>query len=356
MKVLFFHSNHPDYLGDGLFHGLRTLLGKSCVDVPRYDSMYAPLSDRIRSKLRGNGFSLYGLLPEIPELADERYFWRKDLKKYDLVIVSNLGNLWSLFWELSTLVAPEKLVILDGEDSPAFFPYISMKWRLQNYPWTYLTPVGKHKYFKRELIGTGASYGLDRFLPNFLRRGISLPKNAHLLGFSIPPEKITKIQPEQKIKDFPTHIVDKEVAREVEKSFFSAIGSDKHLFTTEKDYYQDLQESRFGITTKRAGWDCLRHYELAANGCVLCFRDLDLKPATCAPHRLDESNCIVYHSYEELKAKIASLTDKEYARLQTATYGWVQENSTVACANRFLKVCLPGFRIPSKQHNSNENV
>ena len=37
--------------------------------------------------------------------------------------------------------------------------------------------------------------------------------------------------------------------------------------------------SRFGVTTKKSGWDCMRHYELAASGCVPCFRDLEEKPA-----------------------------------------------------------------------------
>ncbi len=76
MKVLFFHHNQPDYLAEGLFHGLRSLLGKNCVDIPRYDSMYTPLTDSMKSKLRGNGFSLYKLLGEISELADKKYFCR----------------------------------------------------------------------------------------------------------------------------------------------------------------------------------------------------------------------------------------------------------------------------------------
>ena len=122
MKILFFHGNYPDYVANGLFHGLRTLLGKNCVDIPRYDSMYAPLTDRIRSKLRGNGFTLYGLLEEIPQLADERYFWRQDLDKYDLIVVAHVWELWSLFGEISSLVTPEKLVVIDGYDPAAFFP------------------------------------------------------------------------------------------------------------------------------------------------------------------------------------------------------------------------------------------
>ena len=206
--------------------------------------------------------------------------------------------------------------------------------------------MGKHKYFKRELIGEGAAYGLDRFLPRLLRCWLPLPKNALPISFSIPPEKICKVDSQTKVKDFPTHIVDQEIATQTKDSFFSAIGSDQHFFDSETDYYQDLQKSRFGITTKRAGWDCLRHYELAASGCVLCFRDLDLKPETCAPHGLNESNCIIYHSLDELKSKISSLTESDYLKLQQANYQWINNNTTVARAQLFLQACFTDNTLP----------
>jgi len=84
----------------------------------------------------------------------------------------------------------------------------------------------------------------------------------------------------------------------------------------------------------------MRHYELAANGCVICFRDLDLKPETCAPHGLNESNCIIYHNFEELHEKILSLTDDNYSNLQEKTYQWVSNCATVARAKQFLESCI----------------
>ncbi len=346
IKLLFIHSNQPeDYLVDTLFHGLRELLGHNCVDIPRYDGMYKPLTPGIKAKLRGNGFTIYGLLEESPELAEKRFFWRKDLEQYDLIIIAHLREQWQLVWELAGKVEPEKIVIIDGYDTPAFFPYVSLGWRLKSCPWTYFTPLSQSKYFKRELISEGACYSLDRFLPRPLRQWIPLPKNAYPISFSLPQEKIWRGDNAEKMKDFPTHIVDKEVASKVQQSFFSATGSDKYIFTSETEYYQDLRKSRFGITTKRAGWDCLRHYELAANGCVLCFKDLDFKPPTCAPQGLDESNCIIYHNYDELKAKIAALSDNDYKRLQKASYQWIENNTTLVRAQEFLKTCLPNKKI-----------
>ncbi len=132
------------------------------------------------------------------------------------------------------------------------------------------------------------------------------------------------------MKRFPTHIVDKEVASLVG-------GQPTYAFTSEDDYYRDLQASSFGITTKRAGWDCMRHYEIAANGAVPCFRGLDTKPETCAPHGLHEGNCIAYRSAEELVSRLDGLSVTEYSRLREGALNWVRENTTRVRALRFLQ-------------------
>jgi hypothetical protein len=339
MKILYFHHNQPDYLAESLFHGLRSLLGKDCIDVPRYDSMYAPLTDKMQSKLRGNGFTLYGLLEELPELAEQRFFWQSEIEQYDLIVIANIWNQWELLGNLVSTIPPTKIAILDGADQPAVFPFSSMLWRLKHYPWSFFLNLSKIKYFKRELISGGFSYGLDRFLPPTLHQLIPLPNHIFSISFSIPKEKIYHTDPETKIKDFPQHLVDQEIANHIQNSLHSPTGSNIYSFSTEEEYYQDLRQSRYGITTKRAGWDCLRHYELAANGCVLCFRDLDLKPIACAPHGLNESNCIIYHSFDELNAKIASITESQYLEMQQKTYQWIEANTTVARATQFLKAC-----------------
>ena len=340
MKVLFLHHNQPDYLAESLFHGLRSLLGKDCVDVPRYDSLYAPLTDPMRAKLRGHGFTLYGLLENIPELAEDRFFWEKDLDQYDLIVIANIWAQWEQFWKLSFLVPCDRLAILDGTDTPAFFPYNSFGYRLRRIPWSYFAPVSRVKYFKRELLGAGAAYNLNRFLPEILARRFTYPDNARPISFSIPEKKIVHVEPKDKVQDFPKYIVDTELAQFLQGSFASAVGDHQYAFSREEDYYTDLRRSRFGITTKRAGWDCLRHYELAANGCVLCFRDLDAKPESCAPHSLNADNCISYQTIDELNAKLNALTDADYIRLQENTYQWIYQNTTIVRAKDFINTCL----------------
>jgi len=46
----------------------------------------------------------------------------------------------------------------------------------------------------------------------------------------------------------------------------------------EKEYNEMYQKSLFAHTMKKGGWDCLRHYEIMANGCIPIFKDLDNCP------------------------------------------------------------------------------
>jgi hypothetical protein len=47
----------------------------------------------------------------------------------------------------------------------------------------------------------------------------------------------------------------------------------------EAKYYDMYRQSMFAITHKKGGWDCLRHYEILAAGCIPIFEDLDKCPA-----------------------------------------------------------------------------
>jgi hypothetical protein len=51
-----------------------------------------------------------------------------------------------------------------------------------------------------------------------------------------------------------------------------------YVFKTEAEYYQDYQFSKYAITTKKAGWDCLRHYEIMGNSCIPLFQDIQHAP------------------------------------------------------------------------------
>ena len=48
----------------------------------------------------------------------------------------------------------------------------------------------------------------------------------------------------------------------------------------EKEYLQNYRDSFFSHTRKKGGWDCLRHYEILANGCIPIFPELEKCPST----------------------------------------------------------------------------
>jgi hypothetical protein len=80
----------------------------------------------------------------------------------------------------------------------------------------------------------------------------------------------------------------------------------------------------------------MRHYELAASGCVLCFRRLGAKPASCAPHGLDSTNAIDYDDAGDLLGRLGSLSSADERELQQAALAWARDNTTRAVAARFL--------------------
>lgn len=87
----------------------------------------------------------------------------------------------------------------------------------------------------------------------------------HPIGFAIPEIKIVADIPE-KTRDF---------------AFIIPGDLKTYIYNQEEDYYKGYQESYFGVTSAKSGWDCLRHYEILCNGCIPYFLDLDKCPENC---------------------------------------------------------------------------
>lgn len=99
-----------------------------------------------------------------------------------------------------------------------------------------------------------------RFLALFLFTYVaSFASSPFPIQFSISETKIVKDVPE-KFHDFAT-VIPGDLST--------------YIFKSETDYYKDYQQSYFGVTRCKAGWDCMRHYEILANGCIPYFIDLD---------------------------------------------------------------------------------
>lgn len=315
MKILFLTTQSLDYLQDSLLIGLREVLKDRLIDYPKKDCMYKGYQGI--EKLYGKGFTLYALLKDI-EINRESINEKIINNEFDYIIFSSIHRQIKLLKELFPLVKNKNLIFIDGEDHPAIFPYNGTYWR--NFDYWFLPKVHKkYLYFKREYTTESIYYRFYKLISKSICKRITL-KNVKPISFSFPSSKIITIIP-FKEKTFPEHIVDLEVAKNIKKQT-------KYVFNKEIQYFEDIQKSKYGITTKRSGWDCMRHYEIAANGTVPCFKLLDEKPDTCAPHGLNNSNCIIYKDFQDLKHKLINISDDEYAFLQKNSLIWARCNST----------------------------
>jgi hypothetical protein len=327
VRTLLITSPEEDYLQDSIIHGFKKLFARDAIDYPAKDILYDDYTDLKR--IRGNGFTLYGLLAAALK-HDAAINIEESIRKkeFELIVFTSIYRQYEIFYKhVQALIKSNTRVwIMDGEDSPVIFPYLGKHIK------KFFNAIKPHKhftYFKRELSQESLNSMYLR-LPLQAVGKKSFPKNIKPIAFSIPEEKIIRQSP-AKQKLFVSHIIDDEVAEKV-------YGYQRpKLFDTEDDYYKDLRESKFGITTKRAGWDCLRHYEIAANGTVICFKDLQDKPASCAPHGLiNGENCIAYTDYVDLKYKTEKLSDTEYSMLQQNGLTWVKANSTINRVQQLL--------------------
>jgi len=232
MKILYLANfDLPDFMSDMVFHGLRSLFGPDVIDYKEawymYDDFRKYWADRVpgRGMEYGRGLTLYGKLPHL--YVDYTDIENKIKKHYfDKIIYGSIWRNMDYFTEVQSHYNPNDIIFIDGEDG------IDIR---SDY-------LHKGKYYKRELMN-----------------GLLLVKP---INFCIPKELIIKKVPLK------------------EKDYATIIPGDKstYIYTEEKPYYEDYQKSYFGVTCKKGGWDCLRHYEILMNGCIPFFPDLDQCP------------------------------------------------------------------------------
>ena len=85
-----------------------------------------------------------------------------------------------------------------------------------------------------------------------------------------------------------------------------------YIYNTEEDYYNEYKKSYFAITKLKGGWDCMRHYEILANGCIPYFLDINMCPINTMvflPKELIIQGIILYNNKFNNK-KIDELTEE----------------------------------------------
>jgi hypothetical protein len=232
MKILYITNHNSiaqssggyinDYMNDVLFHGLNELDFIEVTDSTPIIHLYNNYKNQIpQQNLWGKGFTTTFLINQdkkdrsnIEEKIKEKY--------YDLIIYGAVNRCLDYYDIVSKAYPNNKIFLIDGDDSTDIHPLSE-----------------KHPYFKRELTS-------DKFIP---------------IHFAIPEIKITQ------------------VALDKTQEYGSIIpGQGGYKFDDERSYYIDYNKSYYGVTMKKAGWDCMRHYEILANHCIPYFIDLESCP------------------------------------------------------------------------------
>lgn len=292
MKVLYIIAgNYPDYLCDCVLHGLYMLLGSGLTHTGDAYYMYKDkITEKDRQTLYGSGFTLYATLPKY--INDNTNIEDKIINHYfDFIIYGSVFRNMDYYDLVLKHYSTYDIAVMDGED----FNAIS---RLENFPESVL-------FFKRELQQTNR-------------------KNVHPISFSIPEEKIASI--ENIIKTQKDSLVKPRL-------FGENIYGDttNYIYTKEEEYYKDYQQSFFGLTHKKAGWDCLRHYEILANFCVPYFPDIDDCPKNTMvnfPKDIIKQTNKLY-----LENKFGT---EEYYKLLHQLFNYTKENLTTINSVKYI--------------------
>lgn len=225
MRILYItKGDHVDYQNDCALIGLRECLGVDLVDYPKQNHNYKSFKEEDALKMYGKGMS-------VTRILDECDVNREDIKDkiknhyFDYVVYGSVWRCLSLVDEVAAHYKPEEVCVIDGEDE------------------TNIHDIAKKGvvYFKRELIVN--------------------EKTIHPISFAIPTDKLH-------FDNIKTRLF----------SICDPRDRSTYIYKTEADYYNGYRESLFGVTTKKAGWDCMRHYEILGNGCLPAFFDISQCP------------------------------------------------------------------------------
>ncbi|NJK60166.1 MAG: hypothetical protein HC918_07920 [Oscillatoriales cyanobacterium SM2_1_8] len=305
--LLFLTTPGEDYLQDSLLLGLREVLGAGVVDCPRKEVLYQNCP-RPAETLYGRGFTLWKTLPEIAidrTRIEER--WQRG--EFTGVVFASIARQlpWFRQWERRGWLRGRRVALLDGEDNAGF---------------------------TRRQMGSGL-WALSLRFPLYKRERDDFNRRlARSIAFAIPGSKI-RISPPPKTQLFAKHVQCDEAYK---LPAVAAHCQKRYAFADEGAYYEDIGRSHYAVTMKKAGWDCMRHYEIAANGTVMAFHLLAEKPVGCAPYGLrDMENVVAFRTAAELQIKLDRIAAQGlYPSLQAQSQAWAQRQSCAVRAREFL--------------------
>lgn len=199
------------------------------------------------------------------------------------------------FFHIVTKYYPkEKIIAFEGEDDNDFLDDV----------------LGKVTYYKRELLPCD----VNKALP---------------VSFSFPSYWN---MPEDYFEDEKVHILAEYSPKTVGKRFDS-----------EKDYYRQYSKALFGYTMKKAGWDCMRHYEILAAGALPYFENIETKPETTMttwPIELQKEVNALYEKIYNPENNIKSVSNKDlntWNELHLKFQEWFNENGKTSIYSKILQ-------------------
>lgn len=241
MKVLLINSDEgPDYLADLVNYFFIT----NKYEIFTNHNLHFLFDDfQNTSSLYGRGFTLYGKLNKslkstVTTLSDEAIF--DMLPFFDVVVFTSIHRKYKgqnvkskYFYKFSKKLKTKDIFVLDGEDFVEIDSDVAL---LSN-------------YFKRELTDKNKNF-------------------ASPISFSFPEFEVLS-----DIKFKKTQIL-----APMDPRF-----QNSYIFN-ESQYFEQYKKSIFGVTTKKAGWDCLRHYEILSTNTLLYFPGIEEKPLLTMEH------------------------------------------------------------------------
>lgn len=331
-KILYLTTKSEDYLQDQILIGLRKLPCVECIDYPKKDILYRDCSVP-DSELYGGGFTIWKTLKSAPSIDRRAIFSRLYSGEFDIVIFGSIQRQERQFENVEFEEIDSKVIFLDGEDSRISVTPSGLVLFLKEWVDRHRRGVGGTPQMGREIFEPALNKGY--YFKREKRDMISLKKNIHPISFSIPSCNIRDSEP-AKEQLFQTQ-VQCSIAYELDTVQKNC--TPNPIFSSESEYYNDIAKSKYGITMKKEGWECMRHYEIAANWTVPCFYNLINKPTECAPTGLqDLKNCISFSNPSELRRKINYIeTNDLYQSIQNNVVSWVKSNTCQRCSEFMLK-------------------
>ena len=311
-NILYFGRPHADYLNDTFLHGVLSNDSFNLEEYPTSStravnewwpearvntttSFMFKNSPLANSQIYGGGYTLYklidGPLPLVPTVDEVNQ--KISDNYYDLVVIGSIFNVFpspswknnpngSMFNTMEILddiikqYPKNRIVLLEGEDT---LP---------------------------DNVGFGDLIDKYKKTTTFFMRECSEKYedvDVHPITFGFPKEKIC-FNPVQK-----THSMCPIIPGKI----------DSYVMNNETLYYKTLQQSHFALTTAKAGWDCMRHYEIIFNKSFPYFHNIKNCPKN-----------ILWNHRKDLYIAFIDLYEKHQNNLigDDAFYGQCENYST----------------------------